>query len=239
MKMLFRRLGSAAWVLLVLNLFVIFTVIGSLVAAWGYSRDVDRTEHTISVRDNVRDFLISYAKGESGQRAFLSTGQDKDYADFLYGGKRAAQFLGVIRQLTADNPVQQARVSEIEKLIRLKDAEMTDTVIAVRAGKKDDALRRIGTGEGWRYTQAIDAQAGEILAEEDQLLVRRRRARDTVVAVNIATASVALLFSLFTLALMVYHRFYKDYPTVPESDLYPPPKGTPLPDVPPASVAGS
>src|SRR4051812_38470283 len=84
--------------------------------------------HTHEVRTKLADLLSSLKDAETGQRGFVLTGDD----GFLEPHSRAlpeiAKTISEVRTLTADNDVQQRRLSTLQPLIEAKLAELKRTI---------------------------------------------------------------------------------------------------------------
>ncbi|MEQ9724459.1 methyl-accepting chemotaxis protein [Pseudomonas sp. WHRI 8822A] len=72
--------------------------------------------HTYQVIDNLSGMLVSLTNIETGMRGFALSGSD-EFLDPLTNGKQAfGQHWQALKQLTADNPVQQKRLDELRAI---------------------------------------------------------------------------------------------------------------------------
>lgn len=129
--------------------------------------------HTHEVRTKLADLLSSLKDAETGQRGFVLTGDD----GFLEPHSRAlpeiAKTISEVRTLTADNDVQQRRLSTLQPLIEAKLAELKRTIDLRRSGGLEATVKIIAAGEG----KGLMDQARRVIAEmdEDEAALLRRR----------------------------------------------------------------
>ncbi|RFZ90073.1 PAS domain S-box protein [Mucilaginibacter conchicola] len=74
--------------------------------------------HSSEVMQKLEQLLSTMKDAETGQRGYLLTGQLKYLQPFNGANKQAAYLAVEIRGLTADNPVQQKNLKEIESILR-------------------------------------------------------------------------------------------------------------------------
>jgi methyl-accepting chemotaxis protein len=156
-----------------------FAVIAlALASARALERAVGWVDHTRQVIDRGDAVLARAVDAETSQRGYLVTGD----TGFLAPGHGALadvqQALGDLRRLTADNPVQQARLdtldSELAERFRMLDSGIT----LRRSGNvgplaKGDLLRG-GRARMDHVRQILSA----VKADEQRLLVQRRTVAD-------------------------------------------------------------
>ena len=155
--------------------------------------------HTHEVRTKLADLISSLKDTETGQRGFLITGEDSFLAPYSAALPDVARTLGELRSLTADNEVQQRRLSAVQPLIDGKLAELKKTIDLRRTQGFEPALKVVTSGEG----KALMDQARRIIAEMDEdeaALLKRRNAEAELSSEN--TKSVILWGSLFGIALV-------------------------------------
>jgi PAS domain S-box-containing protein len=159
--------SSAIFVLLIVGVISYRSVI--------ISRESDRwVRHTHDVLENLEN-LRSAAEGvESSARGFELTGN----ASFLvsYGAdiRRVRQRFDIIRHLTADNPVQQRKVSALQKIITVR-IQRTESVMNLRKAKGLQAASdEAATGRGQAIMGQFEGVVDAMRAEELGLLATRQ-----------------------------------------------------------------
>ena len=93
-------------------------------------------------RIQVRNVLMHLLNAETGQRGYLLTGDSLYLAPYRQGASRFATDLSRLREMTADNPRQQARLREIETLA-------DDLLVGWRDGEEWAARRTMRRAATW------------------------------------------------------------------------------------------
>jgi diguanylate cyclase (GGDEF)-like protein/PAS domain S-box-containing protein len=140
--------------------------------------------HTHEVLENLQELLSAMQTAESSYRGFVITGKEDYLVPYRSSVARSQEEQTIIRNLTVDNPAEQARISTLERLADQK-VQYAETVIALRRAKGfEAAAESIRSGEG----QGIMDEYGNLIRamqnEELRLLVFRdadskRRLRQT------------------------------------------------------------
>lgn len=118
-------------------LFLIATSIASFISIQSLLSSSNKVNHTHTVIRDLESVLSIVKDAESGQRAYLITGDVKYLKPFALAKERAFERLTKVRQLTEDNPEQQRSLDELQKVIQLKLEEL-ENLIALRKVDKED-----------------------------------------------------------------------------------------------------
>ena len=141
------------------------------------ARDAEQlVAHTLQVLHASGVLLSTMEDAETGQRGYLLTGDDgylQPYRSALSKQSLARQDL---RQLTADNSGQQARVGKLDRLVETKLSGLSRIIALYRTEGRDAALVAVGTGEGKRVMDEIRGLLRDMEQEEHRLLNIRTRA---------------------------------------------------------------
>ena len=200
------RAGRAAVVAGPAALVLVFTLI--LRAAGERDRTaVALDAHTHEVRAETATFLAYLADAEAGQRGFLLTRRPVYLAPFVSGRPFLDSSLARIRQLTRDNPTQQARLDTLTTLARASLAFMDTTVEVRRSLGLDSAIARMETGSGRslmdeirRIEQAISDEEARVLAARMAAAESERRRTLILLLLGTVAAIAAALFANLILA---------------------------------------
>src|SRR5271155_485812 len=156
--------------------------------------------HTHEVLENTQNLNVAVQSVESSYRGFALTG-DPSYLDSYRSNiSIAQQYLGIVRDLTVDNPEQQRRIPVLDKVIARK-IQFGGTVIALRQTKGlEAAAETAGSGEGRRIMDEFQTVIRDFEGEEMRLLVLRqantvRRLRQTKIGLVLGTV-LGLLIAL-------------------------------------------
>ena len=184
-------------------------LIGSAVAAgWTVLRAQDHArwvEHTYEVEQRVSSLRVLVERLEVSRRGYLLSHQPVSKRTFLETVAEEPGLIAQIRLLTADNPVQQANIGLVERLVaqqlRLQSASMViadrDPTMAIVAFKQDTTLG---------LTRQLRLITNAMRMEENRLLLlriaaQRESVRDLfmiltgfgVLAIAVAAFSIVVL----------------------------------------------
>jgi diguanylate cyclase (GGDEF)-like protein/PAS domain S-box-containing protein len=138
------------------------------------SRESDRwVRHSHEVLQNLQELLAEVQNVESSYRAFVITGDEGFLAPYHESVLGAEQHGTILRNLTADNPVQQRRIPSLERLTHQK-IQLSETIIALRRTKGfATAADSIREGHSQRIMGEFQAVLRAMQDEELRLLVIR------------------------------------------------------------------
>lgn len=172
---------GAAWLLLPA---VFAAALGLLVAVAGMNwrhagrleATVEWTSHAERVRTEIDRLLILLQDIEAGARGYVLTG-DEDFLDRFKTARAGldAQF-NLVRELTRDNPRQQAACAELEPWMRRRVAHAVNNVSVRKAEGFDPARRMVSAGEGLAAMERSRDVLARMRAEETRLLEERSAA---------------------------------------------------------------
>ncbi|HEY2746986.1 MAG TPA: CHASE3 domain-containing protein [Polyangia bacterium] len=170
--------------------FVVLAIIGvvayrSIATLTATSYQVAHThiiiEHISAVVDHLRD-------AETGQRGFVITGDEAFLEPYNAAAATLEQAVRELRELTANDPSQQARLGELEPAIAAKMGELRATIEQRRAGAVAEVTKHVQAGAGKRYMDQIRSIAGDMTGEERELL--RQRAAEVESAASAARGTI-------------------------------------------------
>ncbi|MBA5636146.1 CHASE3 domain-containing protein [Duganella sp. LX20W] len=136
--------------------------------------------HTLEVLHESDKVDILALEIQVNERGYLLTGEQR-FRDSAGNEAQLRQHLDKLRTLTADNPVQQERITRLAKLFDSWLAEVVQPVVARRAeADKSGAgldLKQIAPliAAGFSHVSAIEGLLAEIGGEEEKLLAVRAR----------------------------------------------------------------
>ena len=140
----------------------------------GASSESDRwVRHTHEVLENLQELHLAMVSIESTNRGFVLTGDESYVERYRASALSAKQSEATLRNLTADNPEQQRRLSALEALVaqRIRYVEM---VFGLRRDNGfEAAVDVIQTGRGQRITDEFQSTVFQLRDEELRLLVQR------------------------------------------------------------------
>jgi PAS domain S-box-containing protein len=129
--------------------------------------------NTHEVLASVQDLRLAMANIQSSTRGFVLTGDNAYLASYSAGVSSVARDVAAFRNLTADNPVQQSRIPDLQTMTAWK-VQQTAILIALRKAKGFNAVvDAVRNGQGQRLIDRFDDFARAMTAEEQHLLVLR------------------------------------------------------------------
>ena len=140
------------------------------------------TEHTHEVMAVANEALASLVDMETGYRGFLVTGREEFLAPYESGERAAPAALTKLLTLTADNPAQVARWTELLARSKAWQAEITVPGIALRRRVTSDSARQEEivafetTGKGKQHFDGMRGVFAAAIEAERRLLVTRTAA---------------------------------------------------------------
>jgi signal transduction histidine kinase len=181
-RILVPALLLAATVVVVLNAWFAFHAIDALLESEHW------VEHTWQVINQVERIMSSVKDAETGNRGYLISG-DEDYLQPYNSATRDLPTeINRFQTLTTDNPVQQARITEMRAVIEQRLSLLQQGIDLRRSGSKDMIRSLILSGTGKSEMDHLRRIADDAQAEERRLLSQRTaaaqsnrsRARQTV-----------------------------------------------------------
>src|SRR6185437_7306404 len=148
---------------------------------------------------HMTDLVSRLKDAETGQRGYLLTGEEQylqPYRDALTG---LETYLKSLRQSSSNNPELRERLNRIEPLIRLKLAELNQTITLRHERGYDAAIEVVKTDKGRRIMDDI-RQALAQMREQGEGLVSARSA-DAVGGARRSTMVIAISCSLMVLVV--------------------------------------
>ncbi|WP_336486064.1 methyl-accepting chemotaxis protein [Methylobacterium nigriterrae] len=131
--------------------------------------------HTHAVIGRMNEILIAMVNQETGVRGYLVSGQDGFLEPYRNGAARYAEAYSDVTRLTADNPVQQKRLAELDAQARIWRTDIAEREIALMrdAATREAARALEASGAGKAAMDSLRRSAEEIVAVERTLLAER------------------------------------------------------------------
>ncbi|MBT2339846.1 methyl-accepting chemotaxis protein [Pseudomonas fluorescens] len=166
--------------------------------------------HTYTVLDVSNKLAISLTNIETGMRGFALTGEDDFLAPLTAGRSDFDQSFVELVKLTADNPTQQQRLTQIKTIQQKWLGEDIEGSIALRrsvvAGKAaiDDVVQRIKGRQDKAKMDDMRKLIADLRADERKLLDGRTKAlEDAARFANLSMVIGGLLAVLAALAVAI------------------------------------
>lgn len=169
---------------------------------------LDSVAHTHEVLAKLESSLAALTDAESAQRMFLLTGDDRSAGDFQIAQRNVRERADELRQMTADNPAQQRRLDELERIIGQRLALLNERM----AQRRRDGIQAVASTLALRSGRDLMDRIREIIAEmhagEKLLLKQRSQAAhaSTHYSLAIIVSGSLLAVVIGLLAVLFVHR---------------------------------
>ena len=160
------------------------------------------TEHTYQVLDEISGAMEGALNQRGGLRGYVISQDRSQILAFRNAQARFATNMARLKLLTADNPLQQRRLGEIETILDRWKTDVAEPTLqlmsneSTRAEALDAERRAIGNPAFNKMQEAMQ----EVIATEHQLLSAREQAkteaRDQITFAILAGGSVIVLVSV-------------------------------------------
>ncbi len=179
---------------------VLLIILILVLSTWRGFAEVDssvkRNIHTYDVLNESASLLTSLINIETGMRGFAITGGEQFLAPLNEGERSFQQHLAQLRRLTADNPKQQQRLSQLQALHDQwaredihGNVELRRQVVA-GAQSMEAVIAQISAGRDKAKMDAMRQLLADLQAEENGLLAQRNLAMQAA-----KSSSLAILLS--------------------------------------------
>ncbi|MDA8163993.1 MAG: CHASE3 domain-containing protein [Desulfobacteraceae bacterium] len=155
-------------------------------------------EHSEQVLKDLSKITSSMKDGETGQRGYIITGEERYLEPYYSGLKEWQVYYNRVRELTADNPNQQRRLDTLLPLIEAKFSELSETIELRKKSGFDAALQVVLTDKGKKVMDDVRKVMADMQSEEVTLLKQRQESAHASTAFTkkfliVAGAASALL----------------------------------------------
>jgi len=200
---LLASFGIAVLAVLAIGVFSLSSLKERTAAAAGMSHTQEVIEQAVTTLSLMKD-------AETGQRGFLLAGSETYLQPFTNAKTSVDGALRGLQSLSADNPRQQRRISQLGQLWVEKLAELEQSIALKRAGKEAQVLELVRSDRGRVLMERIRAVVAEVTREEQDLAGDRRatweRTAETSLAVTLIGSAV-LLVLIGSAALMTSRNY--------------------------------
>jgi methyl-accepting chemotaxis protein len=179
---------------------VLLIILILVLSTWRGFAEVDSTVkrniHTYDVLNESASLLTSLINIETGMRGFAITGGEQFLAPLNEGERSFQQHLAQLRRLTADNPKQQQRLSQLQALHDQWEREDIHGNVELRrqvvagAQSMEAVIAQISAGRDKAKMDAMRQLLADLQAEENGLLAQRNLAMHAA-----KSSSLAILLS--------------------------------------------
>jgi signal transduction histidine kinase len=202
------RLVQNAWIIMAVGFGLVVVAAIAVALMFARSKEADRlVDHTFEVQSTAQDLLSQVQAAENSQRGFLITGDDAYLKRFDGALARVPELLASMRQLTADNPHQQARLDRLEPLVKARFDRIQRSIDLTKEGDRNAAFGVVKAGEGKTLMDDIVAELSAFVkAERDLLVMRQSRSAEIRLWLSLLTGIALVAATLLAVLLAIATR---------------------------------
>lgn len=179
----------------IVTLVVISTLV-SLTQMQNMQQAVALNDHSFKVIKTASTLAEDMLNIETGARGYIVTSSEDFLQPYHIGTQGVAQDIGILLQLTVDNPAQQALVKKVQQQLQNWQQQFVDVIIsqmksaAGEQAKVDEVLALVRSGNGKVMMDGIRADLERFVEVEQELLTERTASVES--ARTMAFASLVL-----------------------------------------------
>ena len=133
-------------------------------------------EHTYQVLNAAGSARSSLEGAEAAQRGYLLTAEDRFFQNYQSAVASEREAQSALRRLTVDNPIEQARLEEIDRLTRTRLDLLAEGIALSRDQGPQAAADLVRTGGGKETMERLRTLLSALDDEERRLLNARTKA---------------------------------------------------------------
>jgi signal transduction histidine kinase len=185
--------------------FALLLLIGISVASYRSTRELQeqalRVMQTLEVLHTLEKLISTMKDAETGQRGYLLTGRESYLAPYQAAVPTTGSQFERLRQLTADNALQQRRLAEAERSVMARLAKLHEGIELYRNRGLDAAVGILLSDEGKRLMDEIRRLVNEMKDEEQRMLDERRRDSESAAQRTLIIISFGSLLGVLVTAM--------------------------------------
>lgn len=178
---------------LVVTMIVAFSLVSAYWLFDQSGRSAALVKHTLDVKRAANEVLTLTVDAETGQRGFLLTGE-KDFLEPYDNAKKAIyDKVGVLQELTSDNPRQSRVLGQIKPLIDERMTRLQESIERAGTGDRETSIAVLRARRGKEIQDQVRAGIREVIDEEQRLLSIREADVERKRLLSLVPLLVALL----------------------------------------------
>ena len=159
-------------------------------------------DHTHEVLNEFSQVLAASVDAETGVRGFVISGNEAFLEPYNISRQTMAQHIDKVKNLTADNPLQQKNIERLQTQVN-PQTKYFDDLIAVRKNDFEKARAIVAAGEGKRIQDEIRKIIADSKDIENNLLITRKKSSEED-ARSFNMVFIILLVIIALVLLIVY-----------------------------------
>jgi methyl-accepting chemotaxis protein len=178
----FQKMSLKSKILLGVCSQLLFLIILGLISLFGMNtmvRTNQWVEHTYKVLGESAGIVSSAVNMETGMRGYLLAGKEDFLNPYRTGEKETYEKIHTLKQTVNDNPTQVERLTEVEKVLKNWQSNVTEPTIDLRrkigdAKTMNDMAKLVGEARGKKYFDQLRNQIATFIDREKHLMTKRK-----------------------------------------------------------------
>jgi methyl-accepting chemotaxis protein len=178
----FQKMSLKSKILLGVCSQLLFLIILGLISLFGMNtmvRTNQWVEHTYKVLGESAGIVSSAVNMETGMRGYLLAGKEDFLNPYQTGEKETYEKIHTLKQTVNDNPTQVERLTEVEKVLKNWQSNVTEPTIDLRrtigdAKTMNDMAKLVGEARGKKYFDQLRNQIATFIDREKHLMTKRK-----------------------------------------------------------------
>jgi signal transduction histidine kinase len=168
----------------------------------------DLVAHTLQVEYRLVALQVLIREAESGTRGYVVSNHPDYLTDFHTADVAITPALENLKELTADNPVQQRALAVLAPLVGQRLDALRGGIRVHDQMGADAAIALLRQGRGRVSMQQINEIIAGMTAEENRLLVLRteQASRSNLLLLSVNLAGIAMMIALGTISTLTVRR---------------------------------
>lgn len=165
--------------------------------------------HTLEVISVLRYIDADTQKAKSAVQTYLIVNQNK-YLEAHYASLASANHrIGELKQLTADNPIQQERIADLTALISKRQTTLQKLIDLYHSRSFQEMGEYLAQIEGDEYLSKLNLLLNQMMQTENDLLQQRSTGSQRSIELAIFISSFGAL-AIIVIVMVIYGQIYRE-----------------------------
>jgi signal transduction histidine kinase len=178
--------------------------VGALFTFSDLKGDEHWVAHTHAVQDAIADVETAAIRLSRARLGYMLSGNEDFLPDYQAHVALLNARIQKLKELTKDNPAEQANSNRLEELTKERMRVWEDSIRLWRDRQRNEPGREALTAQGVSLADQMTSVTQAMREAEERLLIERRSAAD-----RLLTVLIAIVITAFSLALLLFFIHYR------------------------------
>jgi signal transduction histidine kinase len=160
--------------------------------------------HTHAVQDAIADVETAAIRVSRARLGYMLSGNENFLPDYQAHVASLNTRIQKLKELTKDNPTEQANCDRLEQLTRERMRVWEDSIRLGRDRQRSQLGQEALTAQGVLLADQMTSVTQDMREAEERLLIKRRSSAD-----RLLTVLIAIVITAFSLALLLFFIHYR------------------------------